>query len=54
MTFTAIGMIITALAIEADKFALFTQTRLVRNGACRHFVGVLIIILSLVLRLSIC
>ena len=25
MTFTAIGMIITALAIEADEFTLFTH-----------------------------
>lgn len=49
MTYTIIGMIITALAIEADKYTLFTHTSL----HVIAFAGVSIVILSLVLGLSV-
>lgn len=49
MTFTVIGIIITALAIEADKYTLFTHPSL----HVMAFVGVLIVILSLALGLSV-
>lgn len=49
MTYTIIGMIITALAIEADKYTLFTHTSL----HVMAFVGALIVILSLAPGLSV-
>lgn len=49
MTITLIGTTVTALAIEADKFALFTYPSL----PAMALVGVLIVMLSLVLRLSV-
>lgn len=45
MTPTLIGIIIAAIAIEADKLTLFTHPSL----PVMAFVGVLIVILSLVL-----
>lgn len=49
MTYTVIGIIITALAIEADKYSLFKHPSL----PVMALVGVLIVILSLVPRLSV-
>lgn len=49
MTYTVIGIIITALAIEADKFTLYTHPGL----RVIAFAGVLTVILSLVPRLSV-
>lgn len=49
MTYTLIGIIITALAIKADKLTLYRHSSL----PVMAFVGALTVILSLVLPLSV-